>query len=370
MATAIQTTTPEDRIEVFMRKPETLERFRPLLGKNAEKFIASALILINSDPKLQKCTTMSLYKSVLRAASLELSLDTSLRQGFIVPRGRKVKATKDTPEHYIQEANFQPHYNGVRNLAERTGIYKIINVSPIYEGQKIRLDQMTGLHYIHLGGETFGMPEQVSRLTVANTLDVTGGKPKEKVIGYLGYYETWKGIKRTVWMTIDEIHEHAQKWAPDNYNSEYGSWKDSKKLPYMEMKTVFLQLTKTMDLSGKEFEKLRKAIEIENGDNFEDLENGEQPEAITGKATTIQPEIIPALMTKEQAYAVKFHSPIGDVELGSMANADQLNAVYLSENATDEQKQAVTLILKQDFSMEPPEVKKTVDRAMKELGYA
>lgn len=295
MATnAIQTTEQNDRIDVFMRKPETLEKFIPILGQGANAFISSALILINSDPKLQACTTMSLYKSILRAASLELSLDTAARQGYIVPRGKKVKSyTKSdgtvVPEHYVQEANFQPHYNGVRNMAERTGRYKVINVSPIYEGQRIRLDQLTGLHYIYLGGESFGMPEQSSRLNVANTLDVTNGRPTEKVIGYLGYYKTFQGIERTVYMTIKEIHEHAQKWAKENYASEWGSWKDPKKLPYMEMKTVFLQLTKTMDLSGKESAKLRKALEIEDGDDFSDLD---QPETIEPNKPAETPEIV------------------------------------------------------------------------------
>ncbi len=297
MATAIQTTDPNERIESFMRRPDTLEKFVTILGKEANSFVSSALILINSDAKLQECTTMSLYKSVLRAASLELSLDTSLRQGYIVPRGKKIKAyTKPdgtkVSEHWVQEANFQPHYNGIRNLAERTGRYKVINTSPIYEGQRIRLDQLTGLHYIVLG-DTFTLPEQANRLTIANTIDVTDGKPQQKVIGYLAYYKTHQGVERTVYMTIKEIHEHAQKWAKENYNSEYGSWKDPKKLPYMEMKTVFLQLTKTMDLSGKESAKLRKAIEIEEGDDFGDLEQVEgvtvdEPQA---EATEPGPEL-------------------------------------------------------------------------------
>ena len=294
MTTAIQPTNTEDRIDVFMRKPETLERFVGIMQsqQEAKSYINSALILINSDAKLQACTTMSLYKSVLRSASLGLSLDPALRQGYIIPRGKKIKAYKDAngnmvQEHYVQEANFQPHYNGVRNLAERTGRYRIINVSPIYAGQQIRLEQRSGLHYIVLGEDTFTMPEQTTRLNVANTLDVTNGKPEAAVIGYLGYYRTHKGVERTVYMTLKEIHEHAQKWAKDNYASEYGSWKDPKKLPYMEMKTVFLQLTKTMDLSGKESEKLRKAIEIEEGDDFSDLENQPVIEAQPEPATEI-----------------------------------------------------------------------------------
>lgn len=289
MTTTIQPIQNE-RIEVFLRRPDTLERFTPILGKGANAFINSAIVLINSDKNLQECTTLSLYKSILRAATLELSLDPAARQGFLIPRNKKVKARKDldgnvVPEHYIKEANFQPHYNGVRNLAERTGRYVIINVAPVYEGQRILLNQITGLHYFDLGNGLLGMPEQTSRLTVG-TIDVTDGTPQLKVIGYLGYYKTRYGMERTVYMTIKEIHDHARKWS-DSYGSPYGAWQDPKKLPYMEMKTVLLQLTKTMDLSGKDNAKLRKAIELEDGDDFSDLE---QPETIEAETVTDENE--------------------------------------------------------------------------------
>lgn len=297
--------TKEERIDVFMRKPETLARFTPTLGKSAQSFIDSALILINSDPKLQECTTMSLYKTCLRAASLELSLDPALRQGWIIPRGKKIKATKDSPEHWVKEASFQPHYNGIRNLAERTGRYKVINCSPIYKRQRIRLDQMTGLHYI-MHGDLFTIPEQVSRLTVANTLDVTDGRPPEDdVIGYLAYFKTWQGNEKTVYMSLSEIHEYAQKWAPDNYNNEYGTWQDPKKRPTMEMKTVFIQLTKLMDLSGKESEKLKKAVELEDGDDFKDLD------AIEGTTTPTEPVNVPAAIPAE---VVTITPPVGTMK--------------------------------------------------------
>jgi recombination protein RecT len=274
MTATIQTT--DDRIEIFMRRPETIEKFVPVLGKYANAFISSALILINSDPKLQSCTTMSLYKSILRAASLELSLDPSLRQGWIIPRGKKIKTYKTlegvvVPEHYVQEGNFQPHYNGLRALAERTGKYRIINVSPVYEGQTVWLDQLTGLHNVQLKNGLMTIPEQVTRL-VTGRIDVTGGAPEKKVVGYLGYYKTTKGLERTVYMSKGEIHDHAKKWAGDAYTSKYGAWQDPNKLPTMEMKTVFIQLTKTMDLSGKENDRLRKAVEIVEGDDFEDID--------------------------------------------------------------------------------------------------
>lgn len=359
MTTPITTAivSKDERIEIFLRKPETIARFTPLLGKSAQSFVNSALILINSDPKLQECTTMSLYKATLRAATLELSLDLSVRQGWIIPRSRKIKGYKNQagemiPEHWVKEASFQPHYNGLRNLAERTGKYKVINCSPIYKGQHIRLDQLTGLHYI-VYGDTFTIPEQANRLTVANTLDVTDGRPAEdQVIGYLAYYKKFDGTEKTAYMSIREIHEYAQKWAPDNYNNEYGTWKNPKTRPTMEMKTVFLALTKLMDLTGKESAKLKKAIEIEDGDDFSDLETVEgqtsepdpepeqpknTPEVITAEAVTIQ---APTTGFTKPEPTAENPDPVSDVtwkmyeETKSKANAARLTIPYVNREKT------------------------------------
>jgi len=283
--------TENEKINVFMRKPETMERFEEILGRGYRTFVASALIIINSDKELQACTTMSLYKSTLRAASLELSLDQSLRQGWIIPRSKNV-GTKDNP-NYVQEASFQPHYNGLRALAERTGKYRYINVSPVYEGQTVWLDQLTGIHNVALESGLLTDHEPANRLR-SERLAVTGGAPDKKVIGYIGYYETHRGTKKTVWMTIKEIHEHAKKWAGDAYTSKYGAWQDPKKRPVMEMKTVFIQLTKTMDLSGKENDKLRSVLS-------EEIVESEMEQEYVDAVETVEPTTIPATVETASA---------------------------------------------------------------------
>lgn len=101
----------------------------------------------------------------------------------------------------------------------------------------------------------------------------------------------------------------------------------------------------------------------------------ETPEWINGTATSAKPDgrevpqtVSPVvdLMTYQYASAVKFTSPIGEIELGTM-DAENLNKIYLSDKTSDEQKQAIALILKHDFSMEPP--KRSQEQNLKELGY-
>lgn len=255
----------------IFNKPDIIAKFQQVLKTGTDAYIQSALLCISDNPKLLECTPQSLVKSALRSATLGLSLDPALRQAFIIPRwDKKLRA---------QVAYFQPHYNGLYNLASRTGKYRAINVSPIYEGEQVFENVQTGLHgYKPAGYNVMALPsDQISRLDTGYR-DVTNGKPEAKVIGYLGYFKTMDGLEKSVWMTVKEIHEHAQKWAPENYASEYGAWKDPKKRPTMEMKTVFLALTKFMDLSGERNSKLREAIESEN-DQDEEIINiePEQP---------------------------------------------------------------------------------------------
>jgi len=274
---------PTTALEVF-NSPKILAKFHDLTGneRSAKTYIQSALIVIADSPQLMECTPRSLVKACLRSASLQLSLDPVARQAYLIPRSAKVKAKNGVPEHYEKQATFQPHYHGLYDLAVRTNKYRVIAVNPIYEGESVFENVQTGIHtYSRSGSGVMLAAEQ----TGVNTLNdgyrnVTKGRPQSDIIGYLGYFKTNKGFEKSVWMTVGEIHEHAQKWAPDNYNSQYGAWKDAKKRPTMEMKTVFIQLSKFMDLSGDE--KLSEAISAETDNPAED-------EAIEAIATEAEP---------------------------------------------------------------------------------
>src|SRR5687767_14818726 len=115
--------TPTKALTVseYMNRSEVMERFTKILGKDAEPFVQSVLIVVGSDEKLRECTPQSIYKTAMRAASLGLSCDPALKQGWIIPRNKKVKTHKamvdgkeiTIPEHWEKEAQFQPHYKGL-----------------------------------------------------------------------------------------------------------------------------------------------------------------------------------------------------------------------------------------------------------------
>lgn len=234
---------------------DAVKEFESILHAGANSFIKSALICIADSQDLQLCTTQSLISGCLRSAALGLSLDPALRQAYLVPRKGL--------------ACFQPHYAGLYDLAVRTNLYRWINVSPIHRGERVLQDPQSGIHYRTLEGHDIIMSPNsgMNRLHVDRMRDVTDGRNTEPVIGYLGYFQTLKGYEKTAWMTLGEIQAHALLWSPGSYNSPKGAWQSKAKRPIMEMKTVFIALSKFMDLSNSASAKLKNALDAESLDD-------------------------------------------------------------------------------------------------------
>lgn len=237
MNEALVATAPQKVINVkeLFNRVDVFTRFSEIMGsRNAKTYIGSVLILVDSKPELRECDPVSIYKSALRAANLELSCDESLHQAQLVPFNNRKTGKK--------ECTMIPHYLGLVNLATRTGKYKTFNYGPVKEGQDVQIEPLSG------------------------ALTITG-KPTSKdakTIGYFAYYKMLNGFEKAEYMTIEEIHEHAKKWAK-SYNYDSSAWKDEKKLPAMEQKTVIRKLLKSADMSGSVGQKLAQALEAEEG---------------------------------------------------------------------------------------------------------
>ena len=121
-------TTPKEELTLarYIRQPDQLEKFSNVLGDGANAYVQSVLLAVSNSNDLMECTHNSVVRSALRAASLGLSCDPAVKQAWLVPYNRKMKRkNKDgrTEEYWIKEAQFQPHYLGLRTLAMRTGKY-------------------------------------------------------------------------------------------------------------------------------------------------------------------------------------------------------------------------------------------------------
>jgi len=304
-----------ERILTVFEDSESIRQFEAILHTRTNAFIKSALIVIADSNDLMNCTPQSLVGGVLRSATLGLSLDPALRQAYLVPRTVKDALT----------ACFQPHYHGLYDLAVRTNKYRYISVMPIHQGERVLEDPQTGIHYWTNGmSATILSPiKGEGGLRTDNMRDVTSGKNPAPVIGYLGYFKTMKGFEKSVWMTIPEIHKHAQTWSPGGYKSAKGGWQDNRKRPIMEMKTVFIALSKFMDLSGDESRNLKGAIE-------EDLLNApEIEETIDAKTEPVYEDVDTPEQTPEPQGAVT------ELIVESAVPGPQLNRTKPNEIVTD-----------------------------------
>lgn len=325
-------------ISDYMRKPEHLARFSDILGKEREgqAYVQSVLIAVSASPELMKCTPQSIMRAALRAASLGLSCDPALKQAWLVPYNKK------QGDNWVSEAQFQPHYKGLYTLAMRTGKYWQINVSPVDDGQRVLENTLTGLHAVREDNGNVGLP---SSFNSAYT-DVTVRRSKDKkVIGWIGYFKTKKGFEKSVYMSSVEIDDHARKYVKGYEKNQ--NWSDPEKRQVMEMKTVLRQLLSWADMSGTENSQLVEALQ------------SEEPIEVQAEEVT-ESELKTVPMNYDSAKKV----------LPDNFSREQLNDIYLSDATSDAQKEAARLILKEEYSVEPPQAEKRTEAQIKgQMGF-
>jgi recombination protein RecT len=339
-------------ISEFFRNPEILQRFTELLGQRGKSYVESVLIAVSDSDSLSACTPQSIFRSALRAASLELSCDPSAREAYLIARNKKVKAVKDSagkiiqPERWEKRAEFQPHYHGLYNLAMRTGKYWVINVSPVYEGSDVYENTLTGLHTVITEN---GLPTANAQLSGLRKVSDRVGK---RTIGWLGYFKTTKGAEKSVYMTVEEIEKHASIHSPGYANDDSLWAKNSKHRGVMEMKTVLISLLKWADMSGKESEKLRDAMKsvddpAEHSADGEDFVDGDASDVTTpvsrSEAEADQPkEEIPSASSKRPYSPADFKAAY-DAAVTALPGAYEKRKEVLEATDTDKKVLASAL---------------------------
>ena len=198
-------------LRAIMRSDQIVERFEEITGRgNAGGYISSVLIAVSQNQDLMACTPNSIIGSALRAATLELSVDPSIGQAYLVPFGGK--------------ATLIVGYKGLYQMAIRTGKYRYLNLMPIYEDDDLTEDRSTGILTLRVGNVKV-IPERRTR-------------QDQTPAGYLLYMELKDGFKKSVFMTCEECEAHGKKYSK-TYNLQSGLWK---KDPHkMYQKTVIRQ---------------------------------------------------------------------------------------------------------------------------------
>ena len=232
-------------LSTFLQSDSIKERFSQILGNRANGFLSTVLTAINQTENLKIATTESVYQCALMAAALDLSVNPNLGQAYLI-------AYKNNKTG-ITECQFQIGYKGLIQLAQRSGQFKQIEASPIYEGELVKADPLFGYEFDFSGR--------------ANN---TGSK---KVIGYASYFKLLNGFEKIMYMSNDDLKDHGLKYSQNFKKFGSGLWKDN--FDAMAIKTVLkLNLGKFAPLSVD----MQKAIEadqsvIKDENTFEYVDN-------------------------------------------------------------------------------------------------
>lgn len=183
-------------------KDNVKKKFEEILGNRAPQFITSILQITNNNKLLQNASSESVYNSAMMAATLNLPINQNLGFAWIVP--------------YKGQAQFQIGWKGFVQLALRTGQYKQINVTEIYQNQFKNYNALT---------------EELDADFTVN--------PEGKIVGYVAYFKLINGFEKTVYWNESKVIAHASKYS-QAYKSANGitPWKDADQFQEMAKKTV------------------------------------------------------------------------------------------------------------------------------------
>jgi len=165
------------KTQALLRSDAMASRLREMMNQNdVGAFVNGVLTVIAGSEKLQACTPESIFTSVIRAATLRLSVDPSTPMAYLVPYGNRCTLIVG--------------YRGLVNLAYRTMNYQYINADIVYQGEKFEADKLSG------------------EVSFSGYPDGSG-----VILGYFAVFKTKRGITKGLFMSVDEINAHKERYA-------------------------------------------------------------------------------------------------------------------------------------------------------------
>lgn len=270
-AVAMRNQTPARTIEDWVESENIKQKFQEVLDKGAGAFVTSILSLVKSTPQLAAADPKTVISAAMTAATLKLPINPNLGFAYIVP--------------YKDTATFQMGYKGYIQLAMRTGQYKTINASVVYEGQIEDVDFVTG---------------EIIR----------GKKKSDKVVGYVAYFELINGFSKMVYMSHEDMMRHAltysQAYKGDKkYGKTNSVW--STNFEAMGLKTVLKQLISkygimSIDMQGAGLE---TALSADSTDDVYER----SPQNVTPLDTAVKEQTIEATAEEQGGASDKLSAP-------------------------------------------------------------
>lgn len=195
---------PVDKLKAVLSVESVKQQFKQCLGSHADAFMASIIECFSTSTHLQKCEPGGVIQEALKAATLKLPINASLGFAYIVP--------------FKGKAALQLGYKGLIQLAQRTGYYRFINAGPVFKGQLLSENMLTG-----------------------EIIFDAQCKESDEIIGYFGYFQLLNGFEKVMLWTKDHVTAHAKRYS-QAFNSAYSPWKTD--FDAMAMKTMLKQVLK------------------------------------------------------------------------------------------------------------------------------
>lgn len=183
-------------------------------GKNGQRFIASIISAVQTNPALQECSNSSILSSALLGESLKLSPSPQLGHYYLVPFNDNKRGCK--------VAQFQMGYKGLLQLAIRSGQYKKINVVAIKEGELVRFDPLN---------------EEIE----VNLIEDELVRENTPTVGYYASFTYLNGFQKSIYWSREKMEAHALKYSK-GYKAKKGYTFWEKDFDGMAYKTMLRQL--------------------------------------------------------------------------------------------------------------------------------
>lgn len=230
-------------LKKLLATPLIKKQLQAALKDNTKTFMLSLVNLAESNNLLTQCDPESVYNSAIVSVLLNLPINNNFGYAYIVPYKDNRTGT------YI--AQFQMGYKGLIQLALRTGDYKHLNATDIREGELTDFNLLTGEY-------EFNFEKNIEK------------RKKLKVIGYASYLELHNGFRNILYMTVEELEEHAATYSASykyDLAKKYRRSLWSTNFPVMSLKTVLkLNISKYGTLTPD----LQKAM-ISDGAKIKDV---------------------------------------------------------------------------------------------------
>jgi recombination protein RecT len=226
-ATAIAIVNDKNTLHALMENGEFRTSLAQVLPKHLtpDRVVKMALVAASRQPLLFKCTKASILQSIMKSAELGLDCSGTLGRAYLVPYyNGKLQA---------YECQFIPGYQGLIDLARRSGNIARIESRVVYDKDEFKVE--------------YGIEQKLIHTPYL-------GKERGDIRCVYGIAEMMDGSRQVEVMTIDEVSAIRDR----SKAKDAGPWKTD--FAEMARKTVIRRLAKYLPLSTE----LAKALEADD----------------------------------------------------------------------------------------------------------